>query len=570
MHSSKLKGGNTLLLKMFNMKKILLSIIAASFLLGSCKQAEEIVRNQNNELGDIYATKDGAGSERLFEPRYSANNDTIYFDIPYFYPVDSDIETDLTKIILRSTVPSDAIVSPALGGLMDVSKPFDLSIRSGSGAVNNYVVVSRKVGDLSVKSAKITFGTEEIEAIINGNDIIFFVVPGTDISGAVLNYEINKHSTASIVNESPLDLSQDRSFRVTGIDGASKTYTLKAQEPSKLAYGVGINRRLWAKTSAELGQSGGQDVSMALSGDYLVVVIRSNPAVYRVYNRQTGTFVQNMVNPIVGNSFMIANDTVGNLLSSSYTARNGRFLMYKYKSPTDANPVKLVDWTNSTSTAVAASDGGIGRRVHVYGDLNAKAVIMVTIGNSKSIYRWRVENGNLVSNTPELLEYQNVSGTATGHMGFYPEAQPVSADASANYFINYAGDVALVNGGTQQKIAGFSLTSNVVGTSRTGIGFAEFNHAKFLALVKYQASTVTRARLGVFDVTETAKITLPFTDSRYSTFSMYESEDFTTSSNPNSTSDICIGFSPDKERMQVYMLLTGGGILAQEFTKYAP
>jgi len=555
---------------MLDMKKILLSIIAASFLLGSCRQAEEIVRNQNNELGDIYATKDGAGSQRLFEPRYSSNNDTIYFDIPYFYPVDSDIETDLTKIILRSTVPSDATVSPALGGLMDVSKPFDLSIRSGSGTVNNYVVVSRKVGDLSVKSAKITFGTEEIDAIINGNDVIFFVVPGTDISGAVLSYEINKHSTASIANESPVDLSQDRNFRVTGIDGVSKAYTLKAQEPSKLQYGVGINRRLWTKTSAELGQSGGQDVSMALSGDYLVTVIRSNPAVYRVYNRQTGTFVQNMVNPIVGNSFMIANDTVGNLLSSSYTARNGRFLMYKYKSPTDANPVKLVDWTNSTSTAVAASDGGIGRRVHVYGDLNSKAVIMVTIGNSKSIYRWRVENGNLISNTPELLEYQNVTGTTTGHMGFYPEAQPVSGEASANYFINYSGDVALVNGGTQQKIAGFSMTPNVVGTFRTGIGFAEFNNAKFLALVKYQANTVTRARLGVFDVTETAKITLPFTDTRYSTFSMYESEDFTTSGNPNSTSDICIGFSPDKERMQVYMLLTGGGILAQEFTKYAP
>ncbi len=552
------------------MKNLVLSIIAASFLLGSCKQADEIVRNQNSELGDIFATKEGLGSQRLFEPRYSVSKDTIYFDIPYFYPENSDNETDLTKIILRSTIPADAIVKPSLGGFMDLSKPFDLTITSGSGQVRKYVVVGKKVGDLAIKSAKVTLATaEEVDAIINGNDIIFFIVPGTDLTGAVLNYEINKHSAASVPTGSPIDLSQTQSFQVTGIDGVVKTYNIRAQEPVKLDYGVGINRRLWSKTSSDLGQSGGQDVSMALSGNHLVVVIRSNPAVYRVYNRETGVFVQNMVNPIVGNSFAISNDTIGNLLSSSYTARNGRFLMYKYTSATDATPVKLIDWTNATSATVSASDGGIGRRVNVYGNLNANAVIMVTIGNSKSIYRWRVANGVLVDNTPELLEYQNVLGT-TGHMGFYPEAQPVSGAANANYFINYAGDIALVNGATQNKIAGLSLTSNVVGTSRTGISFAKFNNANFLAVVKYQASTVTRARLGLFDVTETSKISLPFIDPRYATFSMYESEDFTSSSNPNGTSDVCIGFSSDKERMQVYMLLTSGGILAHEFTKYAP
>lgn len=556
-------------LKMFNMKNLMFLIIAVSFMLGSCKQVDEIVRNQNNELGDIYATKDGMGSQRLFEPRYSLNNDTIYFDVPYFYPVDSDNETDLARIILRSTVPSDAIVTPALGNVMDVSKPFELKIKSGSGQVRSYVVVFKKVGDLSVKSATVTLTNgEEIDAIVNGQEIIFFIVPGTNISNAVLSYEINKHSRASITNQSVIDLSQDRSFQVTGVDGVVKNYTIKVQEPVKLNYGVGINRRLWLKSSSELGQAGGLDVSMALSGNYLVAVIRSNPAVYRVYDRQTGAYVQNMVNPIVGNSFMIKNDTVGNLLTSSYSARNARFLMYKYTSPTDANPVKLIDWVNNTSTTVA-TDGGVGRRVHVYGNLNANAVIMATIGNSKSIYRWRVSNGTLVNNTPELIEYQNVLG-ASGHMGFYPEAQPISGEANANYFINYASDLALVNGTTQQKIVGFSLTPSVVGTTRTGIGFAKFNNANFLAVVKYQANTVTRARLGLFDVTETSKIALPFTDPRYATFSMYESEDFTSISNPNGTSDICIGFSPDKERMQVYMLLTNGGIMAHEFTKYAP
>ena len=550
------------------MKKILLSITVATLFLGACRKPDEVVPNTKNEVADIFATKDGFGKERLFEPRFSANKDTIYFDIPYFYPADSDTETDLAKIIIRSTIPSDARVTPSLGNLMDVSKPFNLTVTSGDGQVRTYVVVCKKVGDLSVKSAKLKLSaTEEIDAIINGNDIVFFVVPGTDISTAKLHYAINKHSSASIANESPINLSQNQSFRVTGIDGVVKTYTLKALEPVKLPYGVGINRRIWAKSSLDLGQSGNLDVSMALSGDHIAVVIRSNPAVYRVYNRFTGAYVQNMVNPIVGNSFMIANDSIGNLLTSSYAPRNAKFLVYKYTNALDASPVKLIDWTNTTSTTVSASDGGVGRRVHVYGNLNANAVILATIGNSKAIYRWRVANGALVNNDPELLEIPEVLGVA-GHMGFYSEAQPVSGDAKANYFVNYSGDVALINGETQQKIAGFSQEPSVVGTFHTGMAYARFNNANFLAIVKYIGAT-TRARLGLFDVTETAKLSLPFADPRYSTFSMYESEDRTSGTNPNGTADICIGFSPDKERMQVYMLVTGGGIMAQEFTKYA-
>ncbi|WP_379089707.1 DUF5018 domain-containing protein [Pedobacter sp. UC225_65] len=116
------------------MKKLsFIVVIALSVLmLNSCKKAEPIVRNESTELADIYGTLEGQGGSRLFEARISANKDTIYFDIPYYYPANSDNEVNLSKIILRSVVPSDAIVSPALGTVQDVSKPFKLTITSGT------------------------------------------------------------------------------------------------------------------------------------------------------------------------------------------------------------------------------------------------------------------------------------------------------------------------------------------------------------------------------------------------------------------------------------------------------
>ncbi len=63
---------------------------------------------------------------------------------------------------------------------------------------------------------------------------------------------------------------------------------------------------------------------------------------------------------------------------------------------------------------------------------------------------------------------------------------------------------------------------------------------------------------------------LPPTDPNYSSLNVFTSPTFTGTANGNGTADIAVGFSNNRERMQVYMLLTNGGIMAHEFTNYAP
>lgn len=555
-----------------NIFNYIMTVALIGGLLSSCRKADPVVRKEQSTLGDIYLTTEGNAGDRLFDPTYSANRDTIYFNVPWYYPATSDNEVDLTRLIVKATIPTDAIMSPAMGSVMDLSKPLNVTITAGNGTKSEYVIMARKVGDVSITSAKISFTADgvaqEIEGVIQTNDILFYVLPGVDVSNVELAYEINKHSTASVGYGAVINLSQETGFTVTGVDGVSKTYTLKALEPQKLGYGAGINRKLWTKTAAELSFAANMETCITVSGDNLVLTRRTNPSKYSVFNRYTGAYIKDMYNPVTGLSFQMVSDSMGKLLACSWAPKNSKFIVYKYNSVDDASPVKLLEWTNNNPAGITG-DGGVGRRVNVYGDLNGDAVIMAPAGQSAVIYRWRVANGVLVSNTPDVINYRSIAGGASTYMGYYAEAQPVSAAADGNYFLNYQFEVALVNGATHERNVALSFDQSVVFTMPTAYG--TFNKANYLAIVKYlNTYDLNQVQMALFDVTNPSRISMSPADANYSSFNIFTSSLFTGTANANGTADICIGYSSDRERMQVYMLLTNGGIMAHEFTNYAP
>lgn len=552
---------------------IIILLLGTGAIFSSCRKADQIVLKQQKALSDIYATIDGKGGERLFDATYSVNNDTIYFDIPYYYPVDSDKESDLTKIMLRATIPTEAKVTPALGTLMDLTKPVIITVTAGNGETVKYVIVAKKVGDLSLTSAKIKF-TEagvpvELDGVIQANnDVLFYVLPGTDVSDATFSYVINKHSTGSVANESVINLSQNIPFTVTGVDGSTRVYTLKSLEPVKQDYGAGINRKLWSKTAAELAFTGNMETSIAVSGDHIVLVRRTSPSKFSVFNRFTGAYVQEMFYPYGTQlSFQMVGDSSGNLIASSWAPKNAKFILYKYQNALDANPVKIIEWTNNNPTAITG-DGGVGRRVNIYGDVNKNATIMAPAGQSAIIYKWQIKDGILVNNTPTAIKYMTLANGASS-LGYYAEAQPVSADDNANYFLNYQFEVALVNGTTHERITALSLGWPVVFTMPTV--YATFNNATYLGIIRYlDTYDLNKVKTSLYDVTRPSDMSMLPSNAAYSSFNVFNSDYYSGTINGNGTADICIGYSNNKERMQVYTLLTNGGIWAHEFTNYKP
>lgn len=260
-------------------------------------------------------------------------------------------------------------------------------------------------------------------------------------------------------------------------------------------------------------------------------------------------------------------DASGNLIGCNHALKGGKFFVYKWTSPMDPAPVKLIEWTNTTPAASNSPAWGmsIGRAINVYGDVNDDAVITVTGTSTNAFQKWVIRDGVLVSNDPETVIYK---GIGTGNLGVWSEAQPVSTDANTNYFMAWQGGVKLVDGNSHEDMTGFTFGWPVVYTRP--VEYGKFNNANYLAIVRYINSySLNQVTMSLYDITQTQKISLAPTDPAYPTFNVFTSSTFTGATNTG-TADIAIGYTPDKERMQVYMLLTNGGIMAHEFTKYAP
>ncbi len=557
--------------KQDTMKNRLLYIsFLLSCLITSCSKEVKIERGTEGLITDIFANIEGSGPQRLFEPRYS--NDTIYFDIPYYYPIDSDYETDLTKIIIRASISSDAKVSTSFGKPMDLTHPFDFTVIAGSGLETKYVIKARKVGDIGVKNVKISFEAdgeiEEVDGLLINDELRFFVVPGQDMSQTTLTFDINKHAASSIESGSILDLNTPKTLTISGPGGVRKDYPLVLTEPVKLEYGFGVHRKLWFKGWAEFGFGGigvGEtEQSLAVSGDYLIIgkAGTTGNSRYMVYNRFSGDYVGDMHMPFTAASGALSDsrqliaDEKGNLLAINRSLINYTLQVYKYDGPFDSNPVLLINTINNQGTGTA------GLRLNVTGDLDGDAIIVSTKSSTKTFYRWEIKSGVLQSQQPTLITIGVAKGSS---FGIYPEVQYIQPSISSNYLLAFQNGFFHVNGNTNQQIHEINMSTTFF---MNALSIARFNHATYSFLGRYYSNLKTMG-LSMFDITDPQLFGTPTSSSLYPSFNVFNSERIGATQDSPGVGDIAVGYSHGGDRMQVYMLHVGAGILAHEFTVYS-
>jgi len=552
--------------------KILAPVFAAT-VLAACHKADSFTPKDGIAISDIYGTFDGMGSARIFEARFS--NDTIYFDVPYFYPVDSDNEMRLDKIILRATISQDAVITPALGTVMDLTNPVELTITPGLGTPKKYVVVARKVGDQTLYEANLHYRDGDgVDQTIQGvkqenGEFLFYALPGMVMQNPTITYTINRHSTASIAQGGSVDVSNPIKLRVISIDGSYKEHTLRVAEPVKQEYGFGIHRRLWTKTAADLGIVNGAESGIAVLGDEFILA-RS----MRIYNRWTGEYVKTLDpanNPYTALSgtnnlvMQFTNDHAGNVLASNFGTMNNKLWLYRYSNSFDEAPTLMLDWTvTDVSGYGGTAEKAAGRRINIYGDLKGDALIMATVSVTDVTYIWEVRGGVITDPTPKYVKYLPANGAS---MGYIFESQPLSIHADGQFIINSQNDLSLVDG-SGNRVAKMEFNSGVLFKNATFV--IEFNNARYMFLNEFWWSYNSVIYMGVYDITSLARISTPLNAPNYNEFQVYKSETLTGGTNGNSTSDITVVTSHDGDRMQAYMLLTNGGIMAHEFTNYKP
>lgn len=560
-------------------RKVLYVLLFFLAILYSCDKEVAIERGSEALISDIFANIEGSGPDRLFEPRYS--NDTIYFDIPYYYPVDSDFETDLSKIIVRATISSDAKLSVKFGEPMDLTKPLDFYVISGTGVEKKYVIKAKKVGDTSISDSKISFemdgATQEVEGILINDELRFFVLSGLDMSQTTLTFTINKHATSSIQSGTVLDLNTPQTLTISAPGNVEKEYKIVLMEPIRLPYGFGIHRSLWVKEGAEWDFTGDLESCIAVSGDYLVITTTGTTgnSRYRVFNRFTGEYVRDMYMPFTASSGALSQsnqlvaDETGKLLAVNRAAYGQNIRIYKYTDVFDDDPELLINTTNANTELPTTADRSTGRRLNITGDLNGDAIITSPASVTKAFYRWEVKNGILVSQTPTVI---TMSGIAGNHIGYYPEIQYILPSVSSNYLLGQQNDFSYMDATTNTQINAVSLQGRGNTTFMNALAIGRFNNATYTFLGRYFANyTLRRMGLSMFDITNPQMLSTQSSSSLYSSFNVFNSETLVAplSTTGPGTGDIAVGYSDGGDRMQVYMLHTGYGIWAHEFTVYS-
>lgn len=528
----------------------------------ACQKPDVVSANDDNTLSAIWATLPG-DVNNTYNAVFSPNKDTAYITMPYYTVMNPDSIADLRRIILHATIPFDSKINPPLGQQMDLTSPVKLTITSGTGSKKEVVVVVKRVGDYSISKMRIVLPSNDtIEGLVSGDSVFFLVLPGINVSNVPLYYTINSHSVGSVPNGGRIDLSRVQPFYVTGADSVRMKYNLKVVEPRRLDYGFGIYRKLWY---APLNLVGGNpansnETSITVSGNYLLVLSNYVNSKIRVYDRFTLQYVSDISIPTglgSNRAFNMAADSLGRFVVSWFTPTGSTFYVYKYQSVTDASPVRILTFPYSGSAG-----SSIGRRIRIFGDLNQNASIMTTVAAGSSVLRWNLTGGNVVSTTPDIMPYGSLTmPTGAANWGIGADALPTTATTGGNYFVHYLGELALVNGASNAKIAAYPKTPDV--TAQFPLAQFKFNNANYLVSEHFTGPTFNSAYFNVFDITNPAQFGNP-------TGKVLTSESTpAAASNANATGDVCVAVSPDRTKAHVYMLVTNGGILCYELTLYA-
>ncbi len=550
---------------MKNLKYITL-VLGLALLISGCAQIDDEfkVKSDASQLKTLMVTfADGTGGYKPVEAE--PYGETLTVEIPWYYPDGTYNETKLDSLFLTATLPNSAYMKPAFG-LEDLTKPkvFTLTAQNGSQSKYTITAVRKRSNKTDIKSFKLDGAN--IDGIVVNNKVI---IPYTteDITKQTATVELAYYAKISPNPALAHDYSQPVEYTVTADDGSKAVYTVELGMPVKVAEGFASVKRLWSKSAGDLEFSDYANISIAVSGNYLVVPF-SNEWVggssAKCYDRKTGNYVSDLNVSGVNGLYAVANDQKGNIVGINNIYSGENICLFKWNSAT-SEPKLLArssDWTPVESSFY-------GRKLSVYGDLDGDAVIMATTdgtnaGSVNRILKWTVKNGAIVSQDPESIVYPKA-------WGWVAKAVPTGIRSTDNYFVcsNLPIFIDYVSGTNNSIINSFSSNYlSVMRDATPALSYFEFNNAKYVAVVDAGAYS---SAMHIFNVTDISKISTPAgSGDAYNKFHAFDGEsDYIASPSPNwnVTAEVATApVSADGFTMAVYFLNTNGGITAYELS----
>lgn len=545
-------------------KNVFIIIALLSIWIYSCEKIDPAftVKSSSNQMTTLMATfADGTGSFKPLEKE--PFKDSITLEIPWYFPEGSYNETSLDSMLITATLPNSSYMKPALG-LTNLTQPAEYTLTAQNGEIRNYTISAVRKKSNKAEIESFTLNEASISGIVV-NDKIIIPYTTKDISSQTATVKLSYYASISPDPSVARDYSQPVEYTVTADDGTKAVYTVQMGNAVKIDKGFSIVKKLWSKSSGDLGFDDYRQIAIAVSGDYFVLPHSNEWAPgssMKYYNRFTGTFAGNMNVTGADGIYAIANDSKGAIVGINNLYAGQNVCLFKWDNVNSA-PVLLARSTDWSSVA----SGFYGRKLSVFGDLSGDAVIMSTTdgtnaGGANRILKWTVKNGAIVSQDPEVITYPTI-------WGWVAKAVPTGTQATDNYFVcsNLPIYMDYVNGNNNSVL--YSFSPNYLASKRDAtpaLTYFEFNNAKYTAVI--DASPYSSA-MHIFDVTTPSLMTTSSSGSNYAKFHVFNGEsDYVAcpgTANDNITGDIAVGpVSADGFTMTVYFLVTNGGVVAYE------
>ena len=313
---------------------------------------------------------------------------------------------------------------------------------------------------------------------------------------------------------------------------------------------------LWEQSLEEMGidQSNNNTVSMAVTEDYLFVNTRN--ADLRYFDRFTGQYVGTVELPFKGslNNFSMASDGKSSIIISALRRGAAMTNQDLYRIDNTSAPVLFARVNHNISN---------GRKLSIKGDLNGNAIICSVVENEPNFVYWRTENGNIVSQNPEIFAANPLEIGWTLQADVYP----LDLDLSKGVYMTGYGNASLskfafVDGVSKDVVYEYDLVGGEIDKSLQwathSIDMITYNDAKYLALGSVTSSRMNARLLHVEDPSHISKNPLSPDLCKFIT-------EFETEPNAQSTGDVLLAKSKNGEFLQMYVLATNGGVKVYQF-----
>lgn len=444
-------------------KNILYSLIALLFVFVGCVDQDKLTPSSEaiaiSSVSASFVEGDytyDINSDYIFKDDIGENLEKIDFVIrvPWFFPEESEYETDITKMQLRGILASGCDISPGFS-IHDLTQKniFTLTDQYGNKKQISVTGERYKLPYCQIEEIKITDNVsgDVLSGIINHtkNTInIGALDPLTDVT--ISSYTLSPHATASISTNKweNIDLEKEPKLTVTAHDGSTKVYSLIRNIPTKLERGLrpGSAKIMFEmKLADDLGittvnMTGG----IAATKDYVVINTRNENSIY--IDAKTGKKLGEInLGEVKGSliNFYSTADNSGNILINNITDENNQwvgkraFRVWKLSS-ISSTPELFIDWPESGSTA-------IGRKLSIQGSLDGDAIITAPYHNvGNQFARWIVTNGVLKSHIPETITIKDYTWSGDHIDVIYTSNKDINSDYFA---IGYSSNqLARING----------------------------------------------------------------------------------------------------------------------------